>query len=120
MTTIDRLAERDARYHLAVSLHAPNDTLRNQLVPVNKNIRIQTVASDVIHAFAVPSFGIKIDAIPGRINETWFRAERVGTFYGQCSELCGMNHAFMPIEIRVVSRDDFNRWVGHDEAFDRK
>src|SRR5262245_9019810 len=73
------------------------------VVPVNKVVRVQVIGADVIHAFAVPSFGIKIDAVPGRLNETWFRATREGIFYGQCSELCGKDHAFMPIEVRVVS-----------------
>jgi cytochrome c oxidase subunit 2 len=81
------------------------------VVPVNKNVRVITTGSDVIHAFAVPSFGIKIDAIPGRINETWFRATREGVYYGQCSELCGKDHAFMPIAVRVVSEQAFAAWV---------
>jgi cytochrome c oxidase subunit 2 len=81
------------------------------VVPVNKVIRVQTTAADVIHAFAVPSFGIKIDAVPGRLNETWFKAEKEGVYYGQCSELCGRDHAFMPIEVRVVSEQAFAAWV---------
>jgi cytochrome c oxidase subunit 2 len=81
------------------------------VVPVNKVIRVQTTGSDVIHSFAVPSFGIKIDAIPGRLNETWFKATRVGMYYGQCSELCGKDHAFMPIAVRVVSDQEFASWV---------
>src|ERR1700760_780858 len=72
------------------------------VVPVNKVVRIQTIGADVIHSFAVPAFGIKIDAIPGRLNETWFKAEKVGMYYGQCSELCGKDHAYMPIAARVV------------------
>ena len=81
------------------------------VVPVNKVIRVQTTGADVIHSFAVPSFGIKIDAIPGRLNETWFKATKVGMFYGQCSELCGKDHAFMPIAVRVVSDQEFASWV---------
>ncbi len=81
------------------------------VVPVNKTVRMQVIGADVIHAFAVPSFGIKIDAIPGRLNETWFKAEREGVYYGQCSELCGKDHAFMPIAVRVVKDADFNAWV---------
>jgi cytochrome c oxidase subunit 2 len=81
------------------------------VVPVNKIIRVQTTASDVIHSFAVPSFGIKLDAVPGRLNETWFKAEREGVYYGQCSQLCGRDHAFMPIAVRVVSDRDFTAWV---------
>jgi cytochrome c oxidase subunit 2 len=81
------------------------------VVPVNKVVRVQTTAADVIHAFAVPAFGIKIDAIPGRLNETWFKAEKEGVYYGQCSELCGKDHAFMPISVRVVSDQAFTAWV---------
>jgi cytochrome c oxidase subunit II len=81
------------------------------VVPVNKNVRVITTGSDVIHAFAVPAFGIKIDSIPGRINETWFKAMREGVYYGQCSELCGKDHAFMPIAVRVVSEQAFATWV---------
>ena len=81
------------------------------VVPVNKNVHVLTTGADVIHSFAVPSFGIKIDAIPGRINETWFKATREGIYYGQCSELCGRDHAFMPINVRVVSEQAFAAWV---------
>lgn len=81
------------------------------VVPVNKVIRVQTTGADVIHAFAVPAFGIKIDAIPGRLNETWFKATKTGMFYGQCSELCGKDHAFMPIAVRVVSDQEFATWL---------
>jgi cytochrome c oxidase subunit 2 len=84
---------------------------KDLVVPVNKVVRVQVTGTDVIHAFAVPSFGIKIDAIPGRLNETWFKATREGTYYGQCSELCGLNHAYMPIAVRVVSEQAFNAWV---------
>jgi cytochrome c oxidase subunit 2 len=81
------------------------------VVPVNKVIRVQTTGADVIHSFAVPSFGIKIDSIPGRLNETWFKATKTGVFYGQCSELCGKDHAFMPIVVRVVNDQEFAAWV---------
>src|SRR3954465_3582741 len=81
------------------------------VVPVNKTVQVQTIGTDVIHAFAVPSFGILIDAIPGRLNETWFKATREGVYYGQCSELCGKDHAFMPIAVRVVSEQAFAAWV---------
>ena len=83
------------------------------VVPVNKVVRVIVTAdaAGVIHSFAVPSFGIKIDAVPGRLNETWFRATREGIYYGQCSELCGRDHAFMPIAVRVVSEADFAAWV---------
>jgi cytochrome c oxidase subunit II len=81
------------------------------VVPVNKTVRVITTGADVIHSFAVPSFGIKIDAVPGRINETWFKAMREGIYYGQCSELCGKDHAFMPIAVRAVSEQAFAAWV---------
>lgn len=81
------------------------------VVPVNKVIRVQVTGADVIHAFAMPAFGVKIDAIPGRLNETWFKATKTGMFYGQCSELCGKDHAFMPIAIRVVNDQEFASWV---------
>ena len=81
------------------------------VVPVNKVVRVQTIGADVIHSFAIPSFGVRIDAIPGRLNETWFKATREGIYYGQCSELCGRDHAFMPIEVRVVSEQAFKEWV---------
>lgn len=81
------------------------------VVPVNKVIRVQTTGADVIHAFAVPSFGIKIDSIPGRLNETWFKATKTGMYYGQCSELCGKDHAFMPIAVKVVNDQEFAAWV---------
>ena len=81
------------------------------VVPVNKVIRVETTGADVIHSFAVPAFGIKIDAIPGRLNETWFKATKTGMYYGQCSELCGKDHAFMPIAVRVVTDQEFAAWV---------
>ena len=80
-------------------------------VPVNKVVKVMITANDVLHAWALPSFGVKRDAIPGRINETWFKADRTGTFYGQCSELCGIKHAFMPITVNVVSEDEYNKWL---------
>ena len=81
------------------------------VVPVNKTVRMLVTGADVIHAWTIPAFGVKVDAIPGRVNQTWFKAEREGVYYGQCSELCGVDHAFMPIEVRVVSQDAFNAWV---------
>lgn len=81
------------------------------VVPVNKVVRIQTTGADVIHSFAVPAFGVKIDSVPGRLNESWFKATKTGVFYGQCSELCGKDHAFMPIAVRVVSDQEFATWV---------
>jgi cytochrome c oxidase subunit 2 len=87
-------------------------TVDNELVvPVNKIVHVLVTGADVIHSFAVPSFGIKIDAVPGRINDTWFKATSEGLFHGQCSELCGKDHAFMPITVRVVSDAEFAKWV---------
>jgi cytochrome c oxidase subunit II len=81
------------------------------VVPVGKKIRVQVTASDVIHSFTIPAFGIRIDAVPGRLNETWFLPERVGMYYGQCSKICGKDHAYMPIAFRVVSEKDYADWL---------
>ncbi len=81
------------------------------VVPVNKVVHVLVTGADVIHSFTVPSFGIRIDAVPGRLNETWFKATVEGTFYGQCSELCGKDHAFMPIAVRVVKQNEFDTWL---------
>ncbi len=87
-------------------------TVDNELVvPVNKVVKVLITANDVLHAWALPSFGVKRDAVPGRINETWFKAEKVGTYYGQCSELCGIQHAFMPITVRVVTDEEYVEWL---------
>jgi cytochrome c oxidase subunit 2 len=87
-------------------------TVDNEMVvPVNKVVHVLVTGADVIHSFAVPSFGIKIDGVPGRINETWFKATITGTFHGQCSQLCGKDHSFMPITVRVVNDTDFTAWV---------
>ena len=81
------------------------------VVPVNKVVKVLITANDVLHAWALPSFGVKRDAVPGRINETWFKAEKEGTYYGQCSELCGIKHAFMPITVKVVSDEEYQEWL---------
>lgn len=81
------------------------------VVPVNKVIKVQTTGADVIHSWALPSMGVKMDAVPGRINETWFKATQTGTFYGECSELCGARHAYMPIEVKVVPQADYETWL---------
>jgi len=87
-------------------------TVDNEVVvPVNKVVKVLITANDVLHAWALPSFGVKRDAVPGRINETWFKAEKVGTYYGQCSELCGIQHAFMPITVRVVTDEEYVEWL---------
>lgn len=81
------------------------------VLPVDTDIQILVTAADVLHAFAIPAFGVKIDAVPGRTNETWTRIEKPGVYYGQCSELCGTGHGFMPIEVIAVSKEDFAAWV---------
>lgn len=86
------------------------------VVPVGETIRVTTTARDVIHSWALPNFAIKVDAVPGRINETWFRPEREGVYYGQCSEICGVKHSFMPIAVEVVSRPEFEAWVNEQRA----
>lgn len=81
------------------------------IVPVGKTVRMIITSADVIHAWTIPAFGVKIDGVPGKLNETWFKANREGVFYGQCSELCGARHAFMPIAVEVVSQERFDQWV---------
>ncbi|WP_248313396.1 cytochrome c oxidase subunit II [Bosea sp. F3-2] len=98
-----KIAEAEAPRLLAVDNEA--------VVPVGKTVRVQVTGADVIHKFTVPSFGVKIDAIPGRLNETWFKAEREGIYYGQCSFICGQNHAYMPIAFRVVSQERYAAWL---------
>ncbi|PLX36378.1 MAG: cytochrome c oxidase subunit II [Hyphomicrobiales bacterium] len=97
------LTEKDVPRLLAVD--------SDMVVPAGKVIRVQVTAADVIHSFAMPAFGVKVDAVPGRLNETWFMAREPGVYYGQCSELCGTNHAFMPIAIRVVTPEQFEAWA---------
>jgi cytochrome c oxidase subunit II len=101
------VADKDLKPGQPRLLTADNE----MVVPVNKVVHVLVTGADVIHSFAVPSFGIRIDAIPGRINDTWFKATREGVYYGQCSELCGVDHAFMPIMVRVVSDDEFTKWA---------
>ena len=86
------------------------------VVPVGETVRVITTAKDVIHSWALPAFAVKVDAVPGRLNETWFKADRVGVYYGQCSEICGIKHAFMPIAVKVVSRSAFETWVDGQRA----
>ena len=98
----------------------PNDYLLQVdhplVVPVDKKIRILTTSMDVLHGWYVPSFGVQMDAIPGFIRETWFKAEQVGTYYGQCAQVCGRGHAFMPIVVKVLSQPDYEAWVKSEEA----
>lgn len=90
------------------------------VVPVDKTVHVLVTSNDVIHNWTIPSFGSKIDAVPGRLTSTWFKAEKEGIYYGQCSELCGMNHAFMPIAVRVVKSEIFDQWAGAMKAKDAK
>ena len=101
------IEEKDLKKNQPRLLAVDNEVV----VPVNKVIKVLITANDVLHAWALPSFGVKRDAVPGRINETWFRAEEVGTYYGQCSELCGIKHAFMPITVKVVSEEEYQEWL---------
>ncbi len=102
------LSDRVAAQQMEPRLLGTNNHV---VVPVGKTVRVLTTGADVIHAWAVPALGVKIDANPGKINQTWFKADREGKFYGQCSELCGARHAFMPIEIEVVSQERFDQWA---------
>lgn len=102
------LPEDEARAQGVPYLLAADEPM---VVPVGQVVRLTVTGADVIHAVALPAFGLKTDAVPGRINETWFRAERTGVYYGQCSELCGINHAYMPLQINVVTQAEFEQWV---------
>ena len=101
------IEEKDLKANQPRLLAVDNEVV----VPVDKVVKVLITANDVLHAWALPSFGVKRDAVPGRINETWFRADRTGTFYGQCSELCGIKHAFMPITVNVVTEEEYNQWL---------
>jgi cytochrome c oxidase subunit 2 len=102
------LSDADAMKHNEPRLLGVDNII---VVPVNKVVKVVTTGADVIHSWTVPAFGVKMDAVPGRLNETWFKATQTGTFYGQCSELCGARHAFMPIEVKVVSQLDYDAWL---------
>ena len=102
------LPEAEARGQGVPYLLAADEPM---VVPVGQTVRLIVTGADVIHAVGLPAFGLKVDAVPGRVNETWFRADRPGVYYGQCSELCGVDHAFMPIQINVVSSAEFAAWV---------
>ncbi|WP_354075230.1 cytochrome c oxidase subunit II [Constrictibacter sp. MBR-5] len=107
--TFDSLMlEDDQRQPEQPRLLATNNPI---VLPVDTNIRLLITASDVLHSWTVPSFGVKLDAVPGRLNETWVRIDREGVYYGQCSELCGVRHAYMPIEVHAVSKEAYAAWV---------
>jgi cytochrome c oxidase subunit 2 len=92
------------------------ETDNRVVVPAGKTVKLLVTAADVLHSWALPSFWVKMDAVPGRINETWFKVDRPGVYYGQCSELCGTKHGFMPITVEVVPEDQFNAWVARMQA----
>ncbi|MGE0024768.1 MAG: cytochrome c oxidase subunit II [Hyphomicrobium sp.] len=117
MLTDEEVAERVAKGIPSPRLLSVDNEI---VVPVNKVVHVLVTSNDVIHNWTIPSFASKTDAVPGRITSTWFQAEREGVFYGQCSELCGLNHAFMPIAVRVVSEGVFNEWAGAMQAKDKK
>jgi cytochrome c oxidase subunit 2 len=114
LSTLDS-THREISNDGAKAADVPNDYLLKvdnpMVVPVNKKVRIITTANDVIHAWGIPAFGVKQDAIPGFVRDTWFRSEKVGDFYGQCYELCGKEHAYMPIHVKVVSQEDYVKWA---------
>lgn len=121
----DEVKEAQEEGRIAPRLLAVDNAV---VVPVNKVVHVLVTASDVIHNWTVPAFGSKIDAVPGRVTRTWFKATKTGTYFGQCSELCGVRHAFMPIEVRVVTEEEFNAWLetakeefaSNDKLEDRK
>lgn len=117
MLTDEEVAERNAKGIPAPRLLAVDNEI---VVPVNKVVHVLVTSNDVIHNWTIQSFASKVDAVPGRITSTWFQADKEGMFYGQCSELCGLNHAFMPIAVRVVSDAVFAEWAGAMQAKDRK
>jgi cytochrome c oxidase subunit II len=109
------LTEEDAKAAGKPYLLATDNAV---VVPVNKTVRLQLTATDVIHGFLVPAFGIQMDASPGRLGEMWFKAEKVGTYYGQCTQICGVKHAYMPIEVKVVTQPEFDAWVASQQSAD--
>lgn len=113
----EEIAEREQRGIPSPRLLSVDNEV---VVPVNKVVHVLVTSNDVIHNWTIPSFGSKVDAVPGRVTSTWFKAEREGIYYGQCSELCGLNHAFMPIGVRVVKEEVFNEWIAALQARDRK
>ncbi len=111
--TSNYLSEADAKAKNVPYLLATDHAM---VVPVHANVQLLITGADVIHDVGVPAFGLKTDAVPGKVNQTWFNPEQTGVYYGQCDQLCGTNHAFMPIEIRVVTQDEFNAWVAQQHA----
>lgn len=114
--SFDAIATPDNEINVQAGQHRLLETDRHVVLPLDTNIRILFTANDVIHAWTVPAFGVKLDNMPGRINETWTRITKPGRYYGQCSELCGVDHSYMPIVVDVVSKEEFQRWVEQEKA----
>lgn len=113
--SFDALAKPESEIDVAKGEHRLLETDKHVVLPVDTNIRLLFTANDVIHAWTIPAFGVKLDAMPGRINETWVRVEKEGRYYGQCSELCGVDHSFMPIVVDIVSKEKFQAWVSKEK-----
>jgi cytochrome c oxidase subunit 2 len=107
----DAMRQSHAVPTLATNPHYLRDVDNALVLPVDTKVRFVITADDVIHSWSVPAFGVKYDAVPGRLNETWFKAEREGMYYGQCSQICGQGHGYMPVSVKVVSQDEFKKWV---------
>lgn len=114
--SFDAIAIPDAEIKAEAGQHRLLETDRHVILPVDTNIRLLFTANDVIHAWTVPAFGVKLDNMPGRINETWTRITKPGRYYGQCSELCGVDHSYMPIVVDAVSKEEYQRWVEQEKA----
>ena len=114
--SFDAIAIPDAEINVKAGQHRLLETDRQVVLPVDTNIRLLFTANDVIHAWTIPAFGVKLDSMPGRINETWTRITKPGRYYGQCSELCGVDHSYMPIVVDAVSKEEYQRWVEQEKA----
>jgi len=114
--SFDAIAVPEAEIDVKAGQHRLLETDRHVVLPVDTNIRLLFTANDVIHAWTVPAFGVKLDSMPGRVNETWTRITKPGRYYGQCSELCGVDHSFMPIVVDAVSKEEYQRWVEQEQA----
>lgn len=114
--SFDAIALPEAEVDIKAGQHRLLETDRHVILPVDTNIRLLFTATDVIHAWTIPAFGVKLDNMPGRINETWTRITKPGRYYGQCSELCGVDHSYMPIVVDAVSKEEYQRWVEQEKA----
>ncbi len=114
--SFDAIAIPDADINVQAGQHRLLETDRHVVLPVDTNIRLLFTANDVIHAWTIPAFGVKLDNMPGRVNETWTRITKPGRYYGQCSELCGVDHSYMPIVVDAVSKEEYQRWVEQEKA----